>query len=118
MSNLNQLQFQFSRNVCQLIQFANTQGYEITIGEVLRTQEQQKIYLKEGKSKTLNSYHLKKLAIDIHLFKNGKYLTANNDYAILAKHWEQLHSNNVAGYYWGWDANHFEMRELKRTERL
>jgi len=107
---LSQTQRIFALNVAKLIQFIYDNGMECTLGEVLRTVEQQKIYLAAGATKTLNSAHLKKLAIDIQLFVNGVYATDNEAYKPLAEYWKSLHPSNVAGYDWGWDAGHFEMK--------
>ncbi len=46
----------------------------VTGGELARTPEQQAIYVKTGRSKTLNSIHLKRCAIDLNFFKDGKII--------------------------------------------
>lgn len=107
---LAQKQSVFMSNVARLIIWANAQGYAITGGELLRTPEQQEIYFKAGKSLTMNSRHLQKLAIDLNLFIGGVYQTSREAYKPLADYWKTLHPDNVAGYDWGWDANHFEMK--------
>jgi len=115
----------FSENVGKLIMFAYENGYGIRLGEVYRTKDQQTLYF-EGytlkkigssvklakitpKSNTMNGYHLKKLAIDINLFKNGEWLTGKEDFKLLAEFWSELNPNNVSGYEWGWDFGHFQM---------
>jgi len=65
---LSEKQGVFILNVSKLIQFANDRGWWLTGGELLRTKEQQEIYFNEGKSKTMNSKHLSRLAIDLNLF--------------------------------------------------
>lgn len=107
---LREKQSLFLFNAAKLIQWAFDNGFELTAGELLRTPEQQEIYLKTGRSKTSNSRHLQKLAIDLNLFIDGKYKTDKESYAPLAEYWKSLHPDNVAGYDWGWDANHFEMK--------
>jgi len=107
---LSQSQRIFSLNLAKLIIWIYDNGMECTMGEVLRTQEQQEIYVKSGKSKTSNSKHLLKLAADINLFIGGEYKTDKESYKEMAKYWKSLHENNVAGYDWGWDSNHFEMK--------
>lgn len=67
-------QWSFLQDVGRLIQWAALNGFKLTGGELFRTVEQQAIYLKEGKTKTANSYHLRRLAIDLHAFKDGKLL--------------------------------------------
>ena len=100
----------FLLNVSKLIQYVSEQGWWVTGGELLRTKEQQKIYFENGKSKTMRSKHRSKLAIDLNLFVDGEYQTKKEPYKPLADYWKSLHQNNVAGYDWGWDANHFEMK--------
>ena len=112
---LREYQSLFLLNVSKLIQYAfSLEGYELTGGELLRPHEMQEIYKKDGRSKTLDSYHLKKLAIDLNLFVNGKYITSDEDckmyYKPLAEYWKTLHPKNSSGYEWNWDFNHFEMR--------
>ena len=108
--SLTKKQFEFSKNVAKLISFAYSKGYTITLGEAYRTMYQQREYVRQGLSKTLKSAHLNRLAIDLNLFKDGKYLATSKDYKQLAEYWKTLNPANEAGYYWGWDANHFEMK--------
>lgn len=104
-------QFLFLQNVSKLIQFVETlPGYQVTGGELFRTPEQQAIYVAKGLSKTNNSKHLRRLAIDLNLFIDGVYKTDNASYKPLADYWKTLHPQNDAGYFWGWDGNHFEMK--------
>ena len=91
----------FSSNISTLIKWAIDQGYEVTIGEVLRTKEQQEIYVKEGKSQTMNSMHLLGLATDLNLFVNGVYSTDPIQYKILGDKWGTLNPKNR----WGGDFN-------------
>lgn len=122
---LREKQSIFALNISKLIVWAYDNGYEITKGEALRTKDQQMLYfegykiLKIGdslklaktrrKSKTMNSYHLKKLAEDLNLFIDGKYKTDKESFKPLAEHWRSLHPDNVSGSDWGWDLNHFQM---------
>lgn len=100
----------FLLNVAKLIAWAFENGYELTGGELHRTEEQQKIYRQKGLSKIARSKHQDRLAIDLNLFINGVYQTTRAPYKPLAEYWKSLHPDNVAGYDWGWDANHFEMK--------
>lgn len=123
---LREKQSAFILCVAKLIIKAYELGYELTIGEAFRTADQQSLYfegytlLKIGselklaasakKSKTMNSRHMQKLAIDLNLFINGEYRSDKEAYKELAKYWKGLHPDNVSGYDWGWDFNHFEMK--------
>jgi len=106
---LGQKQEVFLYNVGRLIVWAFENGYHLRPGELQRTVEQQRFYFETGKSKTMESRHIDKLAIDLYLIVDGK-LAPKYRYAELAAKWKSLDPDNVAGYDWAWDANHFEMR--------
>lgn len=57
--------------------------FEITEG--LRTKEQQAIYVKTGKSKTMKSYHLRGKAIDFVAKPNGKVSWVLADYKTIVE---------------------------------
>ncbi len=61
---------------------------------------------------------MKKLAVDMYFFDKGKLTNDDDIMYPIAEHWQGLHQNNVAGYFWGWDKNHFEMREKSRVKLL
>ena len=61
--SLSQEQAEFLLDACRLIQYATGVGFQVTGGELARTPEQQAIYVKTGRSKTLNSIHLKRCAL-------------------------------------------------------
>lgn len=117
---LRQKQSLFAINVSRLIAYAYEQGYELTFGEVLRTSEQQQIYVNIGRSKTLNSRHLLKLAVDFNLFKNGILLSKPIEYKPMGDYWEALYPDNIWGGDWNRNDNlsdeifldpyHFEMK--------
>lgn len=123
---LREKQSIFLKNAAKLILFAYDNGYELTGGELLRTKDQQYLYF-EGfkldkigsnlklfktapKSKTMNSRHLEKLAIDLNLFKDGVYKSDLESHRKLGEYWKSLHPDNVWGGDWGFDGNHYEMR--------
>ena len=87
----------FLLDVCRLIQYATSQGWTITGGELYRTLEQQQIHVKAGRSKTMNSNHLRRLAIDLNFFKDGKLVWDKNTIAPLGSYWETLHPKNRWG---------------------
>jgi hypothetical protein len=72
--SLSTEQAAFLLDMCKLIQYATDQGFVVTGGELARTPEQQAIYVKTGRSKTMNSIHLKRCAIDLNFFKDGKII--------------------------------------------
>ncbi len=98
----------FAEDLCNLIQHAISLGYKVRIGEVERTLEQQQIYFNTGRSKTMNSRHLKKCAADLHFFKDGKLCYPHE----LGNYWEGLNRLNSWGGNWNSfkDAPHFERK--------
>ena len=116
--SLRQKQSVFALNLAKLIVWAYQQGYEVTMGEALRTEYQQAQYLRTGASRTANSQHLRKLAADLNLFWQGQLL-GTAGHKPLGAYWCSLHPDNR----WGgdfrrdgdrttddaWDGNHYEM---------
>jgi len=105
-------QAQFLMDVCKLVVFATKQGLVVTGGELFRTPEQQEIYLKTGRSKTMNSYHLKRCAIDLNFFKDGKLVYDTKVLGPVGAYWESLNKKNSWGGNWNSfkDVPHFERR--------
>lgn len=104
--------------VAEIIRHAYSNGFELTLGEAYRTEEQQLIYTQSGRSRTMLSRHRDRLAIDFNLFKNGVYITEGKEYRALGEKWEEL-GGRWGGRFGlkleeyavktGWDANHFEL---------
>jgi hypothetical protein len=90
----------FLLDVCKLIQYATEQGFVVTGGELARTVEQQQIYVKSGRSKTMNSIHLKRCAIDLNFFKDGKLTYDIKALTPVGVYWESLHPKNQWGGFW------------------
>jgi peptidoglycan L-alanyl-D-glutamate endopeptidase CwlK len=90
----------FLLDVCKLIQFASERGFTVTGGELYRTLEQQQIYIKTGRSKTMNSLHLKRCAIDLNFFIDGKLTYDVKTLTPLGQYWESLNSKNQWGGFW------------------
>lgn len=117
---LSEKQRRFPLMIAGLVDFAYKNGYELTFGEAYRTEEQQKLYLEKGLSKTMNSKHRDRLAVDFNLFKDGCYITDKNKYRFLGERWESL-GGRWGGRFGvspenyqkevGWDSNHFEYGE-------
>ncbi len=96
----------FSIHLAMLILRANDLGYKVRMGEVYRTPEQQQFYVQTGRSKTMNSMHLKKCAADLHFIKGGELQYPEE----LGRFWESLDPLNQAGMFWKTfvDAPHFQ----------
>ena len=120
--SLSDKQWIFLQNVAKLITYAERKGYKLTGGELYRTIDQQWMYvngraIEDGelvkapvKSKTMNSKHLKRMAIDLNIFKNGVLTYDIKDTEELGRYWEDLDENNRYGGFWKWkDVPHFQM---------
>lgn len=132
---LGEKQQKFTRMLADLIIWAYTNGYGLTLGEAFRSDEQAEInalgsmgrrdlcyqleradgkwkvfidkVLNNGKNNGVrNSLHEKRLALDLMLFKDGVYLMRTEDYRPLGEQWELM------GGTWGGrfsDGNHFSL---------
>ena len=90
-------QSKFAKMVALLILHAYEKGYELTFGDA---------YACTGHIK--GSFHYSRLAIDLNLFNEGKYLTKTEDHTPLGLFWESI------GGTWGgrWkDGNHYSLGE-------
>ena len=95
--SLRNQQSVFVRKVADLITYAYSLGYELTFGDAWAHDGH-----KEG------SFHYKRLAIDLNLFKDGKYLPSTKDHQTLGEYWESM------GGTWGGrfrDGNHYSWGE-------
>lgn len=104
-------QADFLLDVCKLIQYATQQGWTITGGELFRTLEQQQIHVKAGRSKTMNSNHLKRCAIDLNFFKDGKLVWDKKSLEDLGNYWESLSVKNR------WGGNFKSLVDVPHFER-
>lgn len=86
----------FSRDFVLLLAYAIHKGYGVRIAEVFRTDAQQRLYVKSGRSKTLNSMHRKKCAADLYFTKDGALVYPEE----LGHFWESLSPLNQAGMFW------------------
>lgn len=114
---MNKDQFKFVQDVTVLLLYIWEQGWRVTFGEAHRTQSQGLLYYHgytivntaDGialekttpKSKTLDSYHLKRLAIDFNFFKpDGDKFTLTYDKEEIqpfGDKWESIDDKNRWG---------------------
>lgn len=110
MLTLRQRQSLFVKLVAQLIDFAYRSGYELTFGETWRTPEQAALNAKKGAGIS-RSLHVDRLAIDVNLFLDGKFLEATEAHKPLGDFWKTLHPD----CRWGGDfrpkpdGNHYSL---------
>ena len=97
--SLQAKQSEFIKALGLLIQFAYHQGYELTGGDLWATR---------GHSE--NSFHYKRLAIDLNLFFNGEYLTTTEAHLPLGEFWESI-GGTWGGRFTNPDGNHYAWGE-------
>jgi len=99
MGILQEKQSQFVKKIALLILFAYDQGYELTFGDA---------YASTGHK--IGSYHYKRLAIDLNLFRDGKFLEETKDHGPLGLFWESLGDQCTWGGNFN-DGNHYSYTE-------
>lgn len=105
------VQAEFLLDACSLIKFATGLGFTVTGGELFRTVEQQKIYFQSGRSKTMDSDHIKRCAIDLNFFKEGQLVYDREQLEPIGRFWESLRpgKNRWGGHFHSFkDLPHFE----------
>lgn len=98
MESLRQKQSRFCRQSARLILKAFELGYEATYGETERKPAQAALNAANG-SGISNSLHLERLAIDLNLFKNGRYIEDEEGHRELGTWWKTFGPE----YKWGGD---------------
>lgn len=115
-------QWDFLKNVSQLIQFIDMIGWKATGGDLYRSPEAQDLKHKQGLSRARagESRHQDKLAIDLNLWdQNGVYIPSlelaeeelKDKLAIVANYWRELHPKN----HWGGDWDFFDPYHFERA---
>jgi len=105
----------FAQNLALLILWAYDHGYRIRIGEVWRSSHAAAAYAASGQG-IVNSNHRLKIAADLNLFKNSKFLTKTEDHRPLGVYWKSLHEDNRwGGDFKRRDGNHYSMAHQGRA---
>ena len=103
---LGDKQRRLTKMLISLLQKAHELGYEVTLGDAFRDP---RVFGLIGETKGYGfsrSAHKSRLAIDLNLFKDGKYLSTTEDHEPLGVYWESL------GGTWGGrfkDGNHYSI---------
>jgi len=79
----------FARLVARLLDKAHELGFEVSIGDVFRAPQAHGDYGVQGPYGRAKSNHKLKLAIDLNLFKNGKYIRSTKGHKELGVWWEE-----------------------------
>ena len=105
-------QHAFAQDVAKLLQWLAANGFQVTLGEAWRPDEMQAIYVRTGRSQTMTNRHGMRLAIDLNIFKDGKWLTDYESLKEVGDVWKRLSPANVWGGEWKSfkDLPHFERR--------
>mgnify|MGYP001202683107 CR=1 FL=1 len=96
----------FAKMVPRLIDKAHELGFEVTLGDAYRDP---RVFGPIGERKGYGesrSAHKQRLAVDLNLFRDGKYLTETEDHRPLGEWWESQ------GGTWGGrfsDGNHYSV---------
>jgi len=107
MTPLNEKQCQFTDMLVRLIRWANANGYQVSIWEVVRSQAQADTNAAAGTG-IAHSLHIIGLAADLHVFKDGQYLMKTPEYEPLGEMWEQQ-GGTWGGRFTKPDGNHFSL---------
>lgn len=103
---LREQQSKFAKMLPRLLDKAHELGFEVTIGDAYRDPRLHGavgVKMGYGHSK---SAHKQRLAIDLNLFKDGKFLSGTEDHKPLGEWWESQ------GGAWGGrfnDGNHYSL---------
>lgn len=85
-------------------------GYEVTLGEAWRPATTAQFFAKEGLGIT-HSLHQLRLAIDLNIYKKGKWLSLTSDFENAGEYWESLSTSDYTCCWGGRfnDGNHFSI---------
>ena len=113
MSVLGEKQRLFASLVPRLIDHALECGYEVTLGDAYRDPRVfGKVGVQMGYGKRY-SLHKHRLAIDLNLFLDGRYLDRTEDHKFLGEYWEGLHPSCAWGGRFN-DGNHYSLEHNGR----
>jgi len=112
--NLLEEQAAFAKDIALFITFICAQpDWFVTLGEAYRTVEQQKLYVQSGRSMTMNSQHLKRLAVDLNFFYKGKLIWDKEMLRPFGEHWESMAPGKNR-----WGGNFSRLVDLPHFERI
>jgi hypothetical protein len=104
--SLGAKQRRFSKMVAELILYIYSEGYEVTLGDAFRDPRLHGVVGERKGYGHPKSAHKQRLAVDLNLFKNGKFLQTTEDHKKFGEWWESK------GGSWGGrfeDGNHYSL---------
>lgn len=105
---LGQKQRRFARMVARLLDKAHELGFEVSLGDAYRDP---RAFGKMGQVVAYGaaySCHKMRLAIDLNLYRDGKYLATTEDHRQLGEWWEALAPDHCWGGRFN-DGNHYSI---------
>ena len=106
MTTLFEAQIKFTRMLPALLEFIHNNGYEVTLGDAYRDPRMfGEVGTKMGYGNP-RSAHKERLAVDLNLFRDGKFLQQTEDHRPIGEFWESI------GGTWGGrfnDGNHYSI---------
>jgi len=105
---LGEKQELFMRLLPRLLDKAHEMGYEVRGGDLFRDERLHGTFGKKLGYGAAKSCHKLKLAIDINLFRDGRFLSATEYHATLGEWWEQQHDLCRWGGRFN-DGNHYSL---------
>ena len=94
----------FAAAVPKLINKALSMGYSVTLGDAYRDPRVHGVFGVKASYAAAESEHKRRLAIDINLFKDGRFLSSSADHEPLGRYWE-----SIGGIWGGYnDGNHYQ----------
>ena len=103
---LGEKQRRFARMVPRLLDKAHELGFEVSLGDAYRDPRVHGSFGRKKGYSAPRSVHKLRLAIDLNLFRDGRYLTRSEDHRPLGEWWERQYPDARWGGRWH-DGNHY-----------
>jgi len=107
---LGNTQRKFALTLAKFIVWVNEQGYEVTFGDAYRDPRVFGLMgtRKPGSYGSSKSNHKQRLAVDLNLFRNGKWLPRTEDHAEIGEYWKSMEPECAwGGDFSSKDGNHY-----------
>jgi len=103
-------QNKFATNAALLILKAQEMGYQVSLGDAYRDPRLHGLMGDKKGYGAAKSYHKVRMAIDINLFKGGKFLDTTEAHKPLGEWWESI-GGTWGGNFKNKDGNHYSWGE-------
>ena len=112
---LSQRQRLFTRLFAEFTVWAYEEGYEFTFGDAFRDPRNHGEFGIKQSYGAANSYHKRRLAVDLNLFIDGQYQRTTKAFIPLGEKWESMDPKCTwGGRFKNPDGNHFSLGERGR----